>query len=338
MSNLTPEQYFQRFYISLTRRNYSKDTLALYRHCTDKFFDYLTNHTNTDLRSVTRQTIMDYWQYLKDYRNEDDRPYSEATIHSSIKSLRQFFKYLKKQDIILLDPTQGLPIMHAQKNIPGNIMTKEEVKNILDRPDPDTLLGFRDRAILETLYSTGIRRTELTNLTIYDVDITAGLVRIIQGKGKKDRVVPIGKVALNYVKEYLAMVRPKLQKRSDVKALFLNRYGQALRPANVNLIVIKYTKKANIKKRIGPHAFRHTCATEMLKGGSSVRHVQAMLGHAHIKTTQIYTRVVPLDLKKMHQKTHPREWLKKKEIIPFNCGEEIKYKTISRKKGLLRKK
>jgi integrase/recombinase XerD len=333
LNKLTHNQSLHRYLLSLTRRNYSKATIRVYRYAIEKFFNYLDTHTKTDndLRKITRQIILDYWEYIKSYK-KDGKPYSQSEITKCIRTLVQLFRYLKKQNLILIDPTEGLPQIHTPKALPKNIMTKEEVENILNKPDLTTLLGFRNRAILETLYSTGIRSSELINLTIYDVDPYMGLIRVIQGKGKKDRVVPIGKAALSYIKEYISKVRPKLQKETRIKNLFISSLGRPVSVNRLGWIVRKYGKEANINKSISPHAFRHTCATEMLKGGSSVSHVQAMLGHAHIKTTQIYTRILPLDLKKVHQKTHPRERLKKKEIVPFDCKNKIKYRLEKKKK------
>lgn len=162
-------------------------------------------------------------------------------------------------------------------------------------------------AILEALYSTGIRTGELINLTLYDIDPQKGLLKINKGKGQKDRIVPIGKLACKYIKKYLRTARPKLQNSSKDQTLFLTQRGNRFERANFGKIIQKYAKLANLKKRICPHSFRHTCATQMLEEGADIRYIQELLGHQSLQTTQIYTRVTIKDLKRIHSKFHPRE-------------------------------
>jgi integrase/recombinase XerD len=326
--------YLEKFLSHLKRKNYSIETIKLYRHYTDKFIQYLNLHGKKDIKAVNRKTITEYQSYLEKYKNKNKKPYSETTKENCIKSLRQFFGYLKKENMILLDPMEGMPSLTRSKRHPKCVLSQREMQNILIQPNTKTILGFRDRTVLELLYSTGIRRTELIHVNIYDVDMLEGLLRVTQGKGKKDRVVPIGKAAVKYIKEYLTAIRPKLQKKHvQTKALFLNRTGKALSSQDLGHLVSKYAKQTAIAKPISPHAFRHTCATEMLKGGCSVRYVQEMLGHAHIKTTQIYTRVVPIDLKNIYKKTHPRERKKNKTVPSFNRNKKISFFCKSKQKN-----
>ena len=332
----------EMFVEDMARRNYSSSTIKGYRHYTEKFFGYLAGKDSPDLKSVTLETILDYAKYIQNYRRQGGKRYSQSVKDSSLKITRQFFRFLKRKDLILLDPTEGMPPIRDRDQFPRSIMTRSEIELLLAQPNTKTLTGFRDRAIMETLYSTGIRRGELCRLTIYDVDFSNGLLRVNQGKGKKDRVVPIGTVAVKYVREYLANVRLKLLKRRGGKALFLNQKGLPLGPNTLGNMIARHVRRSNLKKQISCHSFRHTCATEMLRGGSSVRYVQEMLGHAHIKTTQIYTRVVPMDLKKVHRKSHPRERKKNKDVPAFPAGDDGSDGKVSfyrgRKKRRTRKK
>ena len=320
MSDLSPAQALQIYAEDMTRRNYASSTIKGYGFYVERFFLFLSSRGITDLASVTLQTILDYHRALDNFISYKRKPLSEHTKESSIRTVRRFFRFLKRKDLILLDPTAGLPPIHAPDRFPRCIMTRSEIERLLSQPNTKTLTGFRDRAIMETLYSTGIRRQELTALTVYDIDFSNGLLRVNQGKGKKDRVVPIGKVAVKYVKEYLENVRPKLANGRAGNALFVNYKGLALRPNALGTLIRSHVRRSGIEKPISCHTFRHTCATEMLKGGSNIRYVQEMLGHAHIVTTQIYTRVVPIDLKKAHRKSHPRERKRNKDVPSFSCG------------------
>ena len=186
-------------------------------------------------------------------------------------------------------------------------MSKKEILKILNQPDPDNVLGLRDKAILELLYSTGIRNQELRNLCIYDIDIANNYLRVTRGKGKKDRVIPLGEIAATYVEEYLNHSRPKLLNKKETNILFLTKHGRAMKNNGLIETIKKYAVKAKLEKHITPHSFRHTCATHLLKNNASLRHIQELLGHASIESTQIYTRVDISDLKRAHKRYHPRE-------------------------------
>lgn len=177
---------------------------------------------------------------------------------------------------------------------------------------------FRDRTMLEVLYSTALRGGELCRLTLYDLDLQARMIRVLKGKGRKDRVVPIGKVATGYLSEYIKSVRPILVGKKTNALVFLSATGGHLRTHDLGRIVKMYRDKAHLPDNITTHSLRHTCATEMLKGGASIRHVQELLGHADILTTQIYTHVVQTDLKKAHARTAPSERRKNVDVPSFD--------------------
>ena len=236
-----------------------------------------------------------------------DQEFQMHFLGSRIVSVKSFFRYLAKTNQVLYDPTADIELPKRKKNIPKDIMTKKEIMKILAQPNPDTAVGLRDKAILELLYSTGIRNQEIRQLTVYDADTTNNDVRINQGKGKKDRVVPLGEIAGNYIDEYINHSRPKLLNNQDTNILFITLNGKAINHTNLIWMVRKYAKKAKIEKHITPHSFRHTCATHLLKNRASLRHIQELLGHSSIETTQIYTRVDITDLKRAHKKYHTRE-------------------------------
>ena len=191
--------------------------------------------------------------------------------------------------------------------MPRGILTRSEARRIINAPDRSCTLGYRDKAILEVLYTTGIRKEELNNLTLNDVDYNDGFLRIIQGKGRKDRIVPLGRICCRYLENYIKSVRPELIKDPYNNHLFLSSRGNKLSKNVAWELVKKYAKKAKIKKNVSPHTFRHTCATAMLKNKADIRAVQELLGHESLDTTQVYTRVTINDLKEVHSRCHPRE-------------------------------
>jgi integrase/recombinase XerD len=181
------------------------------------------------------------------------------------------------------------------------------MKKLLDAPNVHTVLGYRDRAVLELMYSTAMRRAEVEALKVEDVDFDGGFVRVNEGKGRKDRVVPLGKVAGKYLENYLKVIRPELVKDPMERGLFLGQYGNPLTGDVIWRMVKQYARKAGLTKNVYPHSFRHTCATLMMKNKANIRHIQELLGHASLLSTQVYTAVSIVDLKEAHRKYHPRE-------------------------------
>lgn len=274
------------------------------------FLNFLRGQDAATAADVTPETIHQYQMDL--YRQTwKGRPLSLSTQYVRISVIKTFFRYLFKRGCVLADPTVNIEQPKRPKNLPKGILTVREVNRVLNQPDVDRPLGLRDRAILELLYSTGIRNSELRNAAVQDVDIRNQELRIRQGKGLKDRVVPVGEVAAGYLDVYVRNGRPRLLNgRGEGRAghlLFVSVGGRRITAANLITLVGKYARRAGVKKRITPHSFRHTCATHMLKGRASLRHVQELLGHRSIATTQIYTHVEISDLKKEHQRCHPRE-------------------------------
>ncbi len=274
----------------------------------------------TDIKQVTTSMIEFWVNDLFNYRNDQDQPYSLSTIGIKIRSVKRFFEFLEKTNTIFIDPAEFIKEPKLNKNKIKPTLTEQEVRLILNQPNLGTLTGIRDRTVLEVFFSTGIRVNELQSLTIYDIDVQSHTVKIQKGKGYKTRLVPLGKHAIKFLKEYISKVRPKLSvEDKTTRILFLNQYSKPLSKQVIAIMIRTHAKAVNaptvkIKKKVTAHTFRHTFATLLIKNGADLRAVQKMLGHEDLKTTQVYIRSLVPDIKKVHQKTHPQE--KDKERIP----------------------
>ena len=275
-------------------------------------------------REVTKPILERYQWHLFHVRGENGAPLTFRTQFSYLLGIKEFFRFLAKKNYILSNPASDLEMPKVSKRLPRDLMTHEEVEKVLGLPDTGEPLGIRDRAMLETLYSTGIRRMELLRLQIFDLD-SRGTILIREGKGKKDRMIPIGGRALAWVRKYLDDVRPTLAVTPDEGVLFLTYTGEAFRPDGLTRMVGRYVDMAGIGKKGSCHMFRHTMATLMLEGGADVRFIQQMLGHESLDTTAIYTQVSILKLKEVHDATHPGASLKsrreeERSIAPDPAG------------------
>ena len=222
--------------------------------------------------------------------------------------MRLFLRFLYKEGYLPSDLSDKLPYIKEPKSLPKITLTNKEIKKILKACDTSTLMGYRDRVILEVLYSSGIRRNELINLKVEDIDTEGGYLRVNEGKGNKDRVTPLGKIAAKYVYNYVTGVRKLLLlTRQDSQWLFLTKSGKRMDKTAVRDIIIKTSKKAKIEKTVTTHTYRRSCATEMIKNNANIMHVKDILGHEDVSTTQVYARLTINDLKKAHEKYHPRE-------------------------------
>ena len=304
--------FMERFLEHITTERYSSLTVQGYRQHLNVFREFLRGQDEESLTSITGETLYRYQIHVYTSRWKG-KPLSLNTQCGRLVAVRSFFRYLAKRGNILSDPAGGLELPRQKRGLPRGVMTRREVEKILKAPDMDKPLGLRDKAILEVLYSTGIRHAELINLTVPDVDLVERELCIRNGKGGRDRVVPLGELATSYVAQYIKKVRPALTAKRPESApnLFLTRNGRPFLPCMTNTIVVqRYAREAGISKHITPHSFRHTCATHMLQGRASIRHIQALLGHKSLETTQIYTQVAIGDLKREHRRTHPREQAK----------------------------
>ncbi len=278
----------------------SPNTTSAYRRDLVKF-DEFAKKRKLSLEAVTSDVLVDFLASL--YRQKLE----SRTVARHLVTLRNFFRYSQVQDLISVDPTLNLESPKIRRTLPGYLRL-EEVELLLSQPDDKTPLGLRDRAMLEVLYSTGLRVSELVNLRVMDMDTGVGCVRCI-GKGDKERIVPIGKKALALVERYLREARPKLigrGKQALATTLFINRRGSPLSRVGVWKILSAYGRQAGLRVGSTPHMLRHSFATHLLERGADLRSVQLMLGHSDISTTQIYTHVVEERLKQIYKAHHPR--------------------------------
>ncbi len=293
----------QAFLESLGVRGQSPATLKSRGDAIRAFLSWLETSGGSDLRAVTRETIRAYQLALR------TAGLSTATLHSRLIALRRFFEHLEAQDLILINPCTGLVLPPLGDRLPRAVLTAAEARKILAAPDTQTKKGLRDKAILEAFYSTGLRAAEMTSLTVHDVDPRAGFVRVRRGKGARERVVPLGAKAAQYVAEYLAQVRrPWSEAQKDERALWLSAIQphQPMSQAAIAIMVGGYKRAAGIEQPGRTHLWRHTCATHLVAAGASLAHVARLLGHRSLKTTQIYARVAPAEVQATHRAAHPR--------------------------------
>lgn len=302
-------------------KNYSKASISHYtEHHLLGFFEYLKENDITDIKRVTRDILNAYQLMLTEYRDrETGKGYTTSTILVKIRAVKRFFEYLEASSHILVNPAEYLKEPKKETRLPRVILTGDEVRKLLDQPNLSTMWGIRDRTFLEVFYSTGIRLEELVNLTIFDCDLQGGMLRVNKGKFAKDRVVPLGRHAVRFLKEYITHVRPHYTRENkQIRNLFVSQLGTPLSKQVVEIKVRTYAKKAGIKKRVTPHVLRHTFATELVKNGADITAVQKMLGHSTLSITHIYTRVAGVEVKRTHKDHHPREKdnALKEEITP----------------------
>lgn len=265
-------------------------------------------------QEITKPILERYQRYLYHYRSENGAPLSFRSQAHYLNAIQAYFRFLARHNLILYNPASDIDLPRCGRRLPRQVLTLEEAERILNVVDTEEILGIRDRAILETLYSTGMRRLELLTLKIFDLDIERGTIMIREGKGKKDRMLPIGSRVSFWLHRYLEEVRPAIAVEPDEGVLFLNYLGEPIRPNGLSRMVGKYVKAGKIGKKGSCHMFRHTMATLMLEGGADVRYIQQMLGHASLETTSIYTHVSIRKLQEVFLSTHPGAQLKKGSV------------------------
>jgi integrase/recombinase XerD len=309
-------------------RNYSPRTVQNCRVYLGYFTAWAAERGIMRPAEVTKPVLDRYQRWLFHHRSEKhDRPLSFRTQHVRLTPVRTFFRYLAKENHLLFNPASELALPKLEKRLPKHVLSVSEVERVLNSVDLQDPLGARDRAILETLYSTGMRRSELLHLQLHDLDTERGTVIIRQGKGQKDRMVPVGERAIRWIEKYLREVRPALAVAPDSGALFLTSYGEPFGPSRLTQLVGRIVRSAGIGKTGACHLFRHTMATLMLEGGADIRFIQQMLGHARLTSTEIYTQVSIRALKAIHAATHPgarlrRDAHERDEVSERNVGDE----------------
>jgi len=279
-------------------RNYSDHTIRAYTRDLGEFIAFLTDR-GVSPEGVSRIELRSFLAHLR------ERGLSRATIARNLSAVRSLYKFLAARGHRTENPTIGLRTPKLTRKLP-RFLDEREARVLVESPDTETLPGLRDRAILETLYSTGIRVSELVGMNVGDVDFLSEAART-RGKGKKEKLVPVGRVALAIIEEYLD--RRRLAEGTRLKRdtpLFINKLGTRLSVRSVNRIIKKYILKTGLKGKITPHTLRHTFATHLLNRGADLRSVQELLGHEHLSTTQIYTHVTTKRMKEVYERAHPR--------------------------------
>ena len=298
------DRYIRAYLEQLQARNYAEQTVAFKKMALKSFAAWTGERGIARLNEVTRPVLQRYQRHLYHSQTRGGRPLSAAGQCNRLMAVKGFFKFLTRENVLLYNPASELDLPKLEKRLPKDILTAEEAERVLSQPDTGTLTGIRDRAILEMLYSTGIRRQELVNLERQHIDAERGIVAIRQGKGKKDRFIPVGERALLWLEKYLADVRPE-HETTDIHTLFLDESGQQLDPHRISRAVRSYVERSGVNRQGRCHLFRHTMATLMLENGADIRFIQQMLGHSQLSTTEIYTHVSILKLKQVHTLTHP---------------------------------
>jgi integrase/recombinase XerD len=306
--------FLEGFLQALQVLNYSESTVRNRRVHIGYFIRWCHDQGLMEPAKVTRPILEDYQRYLFHYRKKNGKPLTSRSQAALLVPLRTWFKWMARNRSIPVNPAAELELPRQEHQLPKTILSVSEIEQVLARPDITDPLGLRDRALMEALYSTGMRRMELANLKIHDLDTERGTVMIRKGKGKKDRVIPIGNRAVAWIIKYIHESRPKLSVQPDDHTLFLSNAGESLSLDHLSDLVRAYIDSTNIGKRGACHMFRHCVATFMLDNGADIRFIQQMLGHADLKTTQIYTHISIRQLKRVHAATHPAELGQKPKV------------------------
>jgi integrase/recombinase XerD len=293
------EQRLDQFlHYLIVEKGLSKNTIEAYHHGLTRFLNHLREKGIQEIREVKKFHIRGFLLVLR------RKNLSTKTIVRNLVAVRTFFRFLIQEGILEANPVEELESPKVEKTLP-EILSLKEIEQILEQPDPQTPLGIRDRAMLEMLYGTGMRVSELTHLPTHQVNLEGGYV-LLYGKGSKERVVPLGSEAMKWVAVYLRGARGILAKGKESSCLFINRSGRGMSRQGFWKNLKDYARRAGLRKRITPHLLRHSFASHLLERGADLRSVQMMLGHVDISTTQIYTHVTGERLKKIHKQYHPR--------------------------------
>jgi len=293
------DQLLEQFlHYLIVEKGLSKNTIDAYSHGLTRFFSHLKGRGIQEIREVGKFHIRGF---LLDLRKKN---LNTKSIARDLVALRSFFRFLIQEDILESSPAEELDSPKVTRTLP-EILTLREIEQILEQPDLQTPLGIRDRAMLEMLYATGMRVSELTQLPTHQVNLEGGYA-LVYGKGSKERIIPLGSEALKWVTAYLKTARGALSKGKESPSLFVNRSGKGMSRQRFWRSLKDYARRAGLRKRITPHLLRHSFASHLLERGADLRSVQMMLGHVDISTTQIYTHVSGERLKKIHKQYHPR--------------------------------
>lgn len=286
--------------------NYSDGTIKRAENHIRMLVNYLKKfHHIEDSQGIYKAVLKGFIDYLRKLKSKNTGdPLKRRTIYSICLTIKAFLQYLVTHEYLFADYSAIFELRKEPRSKPKNVPTEGRMKKILNAPDETTYLGFRDKVILELMYNTGLRRSEVAHLDLYDVNYEEQTIFVNQGKGKKDRVVPMGTYLERYLHEYIEKVRPVLIENMDDTCLFVNNQGRPMLPANLNTMTARYARKLDFK--FNCHSLRHALATHLLKHGAGLLYIQRILGHADPRSTEIYTKVYPTDLKTVIADFHPR--------------------------------
>ena len=284
----------------------SRYTIKGARYELKKLVTFLEQESTPTLDNLTIDILCEYQQELAFKISVKGKLLSLRTQAQSLGTIKAFTRFLKEKEYVIADPGKAIQLPKKPNRLPKVILNTSEIKKLMEATSIRTNKGYRNRVILEILYDTAIRRSEIAGIKINSLDLNSGFI-LVHGKGDKDRVVPLSQRVCRLVENYIVMVRPEYLQKKDTGYLILNRWGQKMDPNGIWAVVKRCTHLAGIKKNVSTHTFRHSCATHMLKNGAPIRHLQEMLGHESLESTQIYTRVTINDLKEIHAKYHPGE-------------------------------
>ncbi len=305
-------RYMHAHFEWMLTHGYSADTVRARRIALRRFIGWCAERDLDDPCAITAPILERYQRHLFYYRKADGIPLTLGSQHGCLAPLKTWFKWLTREHHIASNPASELQLPKQPKRLPRTLLSMADIDAILHEAEPATPAGLRDRAMLELLYATGLRRMELPALKVYDVDLGRRLVFVREGKGRRDRVVPLGERAAAWLEKYLLDARPQLL-AAETEALFVSDYGEPISPAWLADKVKRYMAFAGIDKPGATHLFRHACATHMLENGADIRYIQEMLGHANLATTEIYTHVSIDKLQRIHAATHPAGKLERRD-------------------------
>ena len=301
------EEGMTMYFDELRRRNYAARTIEEYGYDLDVMRRFLAEKNIVEVQAITGAALSDYQRWLFYQPTMQGMARSVGTQNKMLAPVKRLFRFLTVEGIIVRDPAKDLERGREPHRLPRNILTPREAKRIIETIDTSHVRGYRARTVLEVLYATGIRSSELINLRLGDVNCDEELLTVRQGKGGHDRVVPLSAVACRFLETYVKGIRPRLAKSITQDHLFLSSRGKAMDKDSINLLIKLHTRKAGLKKHVTCHVWRHTCATHLVQNNANLRHVQEMLGHRSLTTTERYLQLTVTDLKQAHRKFHPRE-------------------------------
>jgi integrase/recombinase XerD len=301
------DELLTKFLGWLQIRNYSPRTVSDYGYNLGSFFRFLEHAAVADVQGITTATLTDFQRWF--YYQPTKRGQARGVVNQNLvlATVKSFFRFLKNEGFIHGNPAEAVEYAREPRSLPRNVLTPKEANRIIDSIDTTTALGYRDRTILEVFYATGVRNQELRNLTVADANLEEELLRVNGGKGGHDRVVPLSRVACKFLETYIKGIRPQLLGGKATDRLFVSMRGNPIDAHTVGDVVKKYARLASVKKHVTPHVWRHTCATHLVKNEANLRHVQDILGHRSLHTTERYLSLTITDLKEAHRKFHPRE-------------------------------